>query len=388
VPDFVACADALIQSRDGRWLFSNPRSRTHVAIDESAMGAAARLGSGADAAAWRAALRDARGRDATRDFFGEVGLHADHTGMRPPSPSALSGDALFDLLCRRWLLVEKGGPRYEEYFKPLTSILDREHIGSFHQRIGQYLTVEKRLREQRWRWWQDQKFLPDGLSVREGPYKFIQEKFVTDYYSRQGLRGLKILDFGCGNGFYSRRLAELGAKVLGIDTSADLIDMAKRNHGDKAEFVRFESPNAELKWLEGFSNEFDLIFMQDILLLVLSPEDGTPPAGVERLLAALHRAVKPAGSVCMMEPDPVFWLAGRYGDPARPYAVVTEYQKPTFNVVPSLGEIVGRMSAAGFGLTEHLHPPYEGGGDEFSNERAYANEFAIWDFMRFRPYKK
>lgn len=388
MPEFSACPDALIQLRDGRWLFSNPRSRTHIVLDEAAVTAVSRLGRGAEEESWRTSLAGGQGWEATRDFFGENGLHADHSGVRTADTNAVSGPALFNLLRKRWLLIETSGRDYAEYLKPLTSILDRSHLGTFHQRVGQYLTVEKRLREQRWRWWQDQKFSTDGLSVKEGPYKFVQERFVHDYFSRETVRGLKILDLGCGNGFYSRHLADAGARVHGIDTSSELIEMARRNHGANAEFTCFESPAAELAWLERFSDEFDLIFMQDILLLILSPEDGRPPEAVDRLLNALLKAVKPDGSVCMMEPNSTFWLAGRYGNPDQPYAVVTEYQRRSFNVVPRLGEIVRQMAAAGFGLIEYLQPPYECDQPSFAREKAYANEFAIWDFMRFKPIKK
>ena len=41
--------------------------------------------------------------------------------------------------------------------------------------------------------------------------------------------GLKILDLACGEGFYSRRVKLLGAaKVLGVDVSAKMIDLARQ----------------------------------------------------------------------------------------------------------------------------------------------------------------
>ncbi len=38
--------------------------------------------------------------------------------------------------------------------------------------------------------------------------------------------GLRVLDAGCGEGRISRALHDLGAKVVGIDVSQNLIDMA------------------------------------------------------------------------------------------------------------------------------------------------------------------
>ncbi|MFO8061051.1 MAG: methyltransferase domain-containing protein [Bacillota bacterium] len=39
--------------------------------------------------------------------------------------------------------------------------------------------------------------------------------------------GMRVLDVGCGNGLFSRRLARLGAEVLGIDFSAALVERAR-----------------------------------------------------------------------------------------------------------------------------------------------------------------
>jgi hypothetical protein len=81
-----------------------------------------------------------------------------------------------------------------------------------------------------------------------------------------------------------------------------------------------------------------------------------------------------------MEPNASFFLAGRYGDPEDPFAVVTEYRKQTFNVVPTLPEIVEHMRRAGFALWDYRHPSHRRAG---APDGAYTNNFAIWDFMVF-----
>ena len=45
--------------------------------------------------------------------------------------------------------------------------------------------------------------------------------------------GQKILDIACGNGLFSRRLAALGADVVAIDFSAELIERAKARKSDR-----------------------------------------------------------------------------------------------------------------------------------------------------------
>ena len=60
--------------------------------------------------------------------------------------------------------------------------------------------------------------------VREGREKMqiaIMEKLPHD------LKGMRILDAGCGTGVLSRMLDERGAEVVGVDISDKLIDVAK-----------------------------------------------------------------------------------------------------------------------------------------------------------------
>ena len=44
------------------------------------------------------------------------------------------------------------------------------------------------------------------------------------------LPGLRVLDLGCGHGWLAGRLAAQGARVVGIDGSAELLGMARRQH--------------------------------------------------------------------------------------------------------------------------------------------------------------
>jgi len=43
-------------------------------------------------------------------------------------------------------------------------------------------------------------------------------------------KGMKILDLGCGNGVLTRKIADMGADVIGMDASGDMLEVAKTNH--------------------------------------------------------------------------------------------------------------------------------------------------------------
>ncbi|MBK9140884.1 MAG: class I SAM-dependent methyltransferase [Candidatus Melainabacteria bacterium] len=300
--------------------------------------------------------------------------------MATETRELVGGEALFELLCRNWLLVNPLDPAYDDYFQGLNSVLDRSHLGTFHQRVGQFLGIKLRLKDERWRWWHDQKFTSDGLSLKEGPYKEIQERFVDDYFCRNPLKNKRVLDFACGNGFYTRKFASMGAKVLGIDTSEELIGIATRIHGELAEFSHVQSIEEEYNLLARLNGEFDAIFMQDVLLLLVNPEDGSASLDITQLLKLLRQSLKNGGSLYLMEPNATFWLASYYGDSGRPYAIVTEYMNRLFNVMPILPVIIDVMSKAGLALIEYEHPrpPQD-------TKSLKSNEFPSWDFMRFVP---
>ncbi|HVC95991.1 MAG TPA: class I SAM-dependent methyltransferase [Pirellulales bacterium] len=90
------------------------------------------------------------------------------------------------------------------------------------------------------------------------------------------LPGETIVDLGCGTGQLTARIAESGAKVLGLDASPAMIEQARRNHPslafELADATRFHFPAP-----------CDAVFSNAALHWVKPPE-----AAVERIEAALR----------------------------------------------------------------------------------------------------
>lgn len=65
--------------------------------------------------------------------------------------------------------------------------------------------------------------------------------------------GMRILDIGCGNGILTNKIAETGAVVTGIDSSHEMIALAKENHPSLT-FLHMDAINIP------FADEFDAVF--------------------------------------------------------------------------------------------------------------------------------
>ena len=132
--------------------------------------------------------------------------------------------------------------------------------------------------------------------IGDGPldlYRFYahqerQEVLVRFFRSigLTSLRGLKILDVGCGSGGHLRRLVDFGAepdKCYGIDLFRKSLDSA-RNLNPNVIFV--EGNAAQLPFPP---NEFDLVFQFTVLTSVLDRQ-------IQRtIVAEIRRVVRPRG---------------------------------------------------------------------------------------------
>ena len=90
--------------------------------------------------------------------------------------------------------------------------------------------------------------------------------------------GERILDLGCGDGVLTEKIAALGAEVVGVDSSPDMVEAAKRRGLDARAASGYSLP---------FNREFDAVFSNAALHWMKDNPDA--------VIAGVNRALKPGG---------------------------------------------------------------------------------------------
>lgn len=182
------------------------------------------------------------------------------------------------------------------------------------------------------------------------------------------VRGQRILDLGCGQGWFSRQLAERGAHVTGIDFSAQQLANARRHEAARPLGITYQLLDATQVDQEWPVNSFDLVTA--CMALHDSPESG-------RMLAAARRVLTPDGRLCFSIVHPVGaapvhewvrdaqgqkqgWHINHYFD-SGPYVLhwtmerlTTHWSTPQWH--RTLGEWSELIAEAGFAITRLDEP--------------------------------
>ena len=95
----------------------------------------------------------------------------------------------------------------------------------------------------------------------------VDQHWQCDECSRMPLAGKSALDVGCGAGLLAEPLARLGARVTGVDASAELVAVA-REHA-RASGLEIDYRAGELAEFDG---HFDLITCMEVIEHVADPQ--------------------------------------------------------------------------------------------------------------------
>jgi ubiquinone/menaquinone biosynthesis C-methylase UbiE len=165
------------------------------------------------------------------------------------------------------------------------------------------------------------------------------------------VRGRRVLDVGCAAGAMSALLADRGAAVVGVDVSERLVEIARRDLGDRAEF-HVADVGSPMPFLEDES--FDLVTASLVLHYL---RDWAVP------LREFQRVLRPGGALLISTHHPTMDVT--ISDPPAPYFEVTlltdtwhkggrdlevqYYRRP-------LSAVVDALAVAGF-LIERIPEP-------------------------------
>jgi len=202
--------------------------------------------------------------------------------------------------------------------------------------------------------------------------------------------GQGILDMGCGQGILCRELARIGARVIGIDSSKKLIDIARsKSRGSNIEYHVADAAN-----LSDFADgSFDAVCS------ILALQNMEP---LEKIVNESSRLVKSGGKLLWVLSHPCFRIPRQSGwgyDEKRKlqYRRIDRYMSPlkvpikmhpgaapnviTWTFHRPLSEYFGRLNASGFAvlkLEEWISNRVSRPGIHAKAENAAREEFPLF----------
>ncbi|MCX7311689.1 MAG: bifunctional 2-polyprenyl-6-hydroxyphenol methylase/3-demethylubiquinol 3-O-methyltransferase UbiG [Hyphomicrobiales bacterium] len=121
-------------------------------------------------------------------------------------------------------------------------------------------------------------------------------RFGRDTKKLDSMKGLRILDIGCGGGLLSEPLARLGAEMVGVDPSNTNIEAARAHAAQSGLAIDYRCATAEA--LAEAGEKFDIVLamevvehVSDVSLFVESCASMVRPGGL-MIAATLNRTLK------------------------------------------------------------------------------------------------
>jgi ubiquinone/menaquinone biosynthesis C-methylase UbiE len=139
---------------------------------------------------------------------------------------------------------------------------------------------------------QKTKNVESALRLNLGSPMLIEVPYILELIG--DVRGKKVLDVGCGTGFYSLWLSEKGAKVLGIDSSKEMIKTAKEKASKKKLDTEFLI--GDMATLRMDDDVFDVVLSTLVLMDVKE---------LDKAINELIRVAKNGGDIIISVQHPI-----------------------------------------------------------------------------------
>lgn len=146
--------------------------------------------------------------------------------------------------------------------------------------------------------WDANPLLTGEVSAEPGTREFFEQFDVIKTHDiflgdlsrwvHPGLLGKRVLDVGCGPGYWNRRLGAMDLDYYGVDISPNSVALAKKSRKHFGLKGSIEVGNAEaLPFADGF---FDHVLSEGVI-------HHTPDT--QKCVDEIHRVLKPGGTVCI-----------------------------------------------------------------------------------------
>ena len=125
-------------------------------------------------------------------------------------------------------------------------------------------------------------------TIQNFPFYLYRRMRILEALNGINVEGMRILDLGCGDGYYSRYLKKRGAEVVGVDLSNDMINLAKKT--TKKENLEIPFYKMDGKYLDFSDNFFDIVLTVVVLQHVIDEN------ALNTLLEEISRVLVGGGS--------------------------------------------------------------------------------------------